>query len=113
MKNQIKEKQFVHNLYINNNFSEDELLDAKSILIDNQTTFYRQDYIGYKLRENAINIWKKELISNGKRSKSELNDEIGNIIIADLENNIDIKNAIIMNVEDSNKEYILSLKNKE
>lgn len=112
MKSQMKERQSVHNLYTNDVFSNDELSDAKSILIDNQTAFYRRDYVGHKLRENAIDFWKQELVKNGKRSKSELNDEIGNMIIADLENNIDIKNAILMNIDDINEGYVPS-KDKE
>ena len=74
--------------------------------MNNLNEFYSFTEIGHKLRENAIDAWKKELVANGKRSKSELNDEVGNMIIADLENNVDIKNAMLMNIEDVNKGYI-------
>ena len=75
--------------------------EAKATLIENQTAFYRRDYIGHKLRECAINIWKDKLVSDGKRSKSELDDETAAMIIADLENDVDIKNAMVMNIEDA------------
>ena len=96
----MKEKQFVHNLSINSGFSEKEILDAKAILISNEKTFYRRDCIGHIARKNAIKAWKDRLVFDGKRSKLELNDENIALIIADLENDIDIKNAMIMNIKD-------------
>ena len=97
----MKEDAFVHSLSIDGGFSEDEIAEAKATLIENQTAFYRRDYIGHKLRECAINIWKDKLVSDGKRSKSELDDETAAMIIADLENDVDIKNAMVMNIEDA------------
>ena len=39
-------------------------------------------------------------MSDGKRSKFELDDKIAAMIVADLENDVDIKNAMVMNIED-------------
>lgn len=96
----MKEKLSVHNLSIESGFSEDELSDAKSILTENLTAFYRRDSIGHAIRENAISKWKDKLMSDGKRSKSDLDCYAKCAIVADLENDIDIKNAIVMNNED-------------
>lgn len=78
-------------------FSQQELENAKAILVDNQTAFYRLNDIGYKLRENAINLWKKEMVNDGKCTKLEIQDNAIASIVADLENAIDIKNAMSLN----------------
>ena len=78
-------------------FTKEELEEAKKLLNDNQTAFYQDNDIGFRIRNCAIEMWKKELINDGKRTKNELQDPIMVEIIADLEDAADIKNAMEMN----------------
>lgn len=80
-------------------FTEDEIKDAQDILNDNISAFYRTDDIGWKLRDNAIEAWKRDLIKCGAYKISDFESFAQKAIIADLENEPEIKNAIVMNHE--------------
>ena len=59
--------------------------------------FYSPHPIAAKIRNDAIDAWKKKLIAEGKRTKEELQDPNIVAIIADLEDATDIQCAIMMN----------------
>ena len=97
----------VDNIYaqrqcIDDNFTEDEIKDAYNVLNNNLTTFYRMDDIGYIARNNAIEIWKNNLIENGQYIKSNINSIEQQLIAADLNSDFEIKTAILMNKNMSN-----------
>ena len=99
MKKMMAEDMFAQDL-CTEDFSEEELEEAKSFLVDNQNIFFSRDPIGYRLRENAIDAWKKTLVADGRRQESELQDNDVVKIIADLEDAEDIRWAMDINEED-------------
>ena len=78
-------------------FSDDEIRDAQAILNDNMHAFFRMDDVGYKIRDCAIQRWEKQLVEDGQYAKDDFASNEQKMIIADLQNDCDVKNAIVMN----------------
>ena len=81
------------------NFTQKELNDAKSLLFHNMHEFYLDTESGHRLRMNAIDVFKKQ-------NSIKTDDSTVLAIEADLANDIDIKNALkieMMHEEDQNK----------
>ena len=73
--------------------------DAKHVLFHNMHEFYLDTESGHKLRMNAIDLFKKQ-------NSIKTNDFTVLAIEADLANDIDVKNALkieMMHEEDQNK----------
>lgn len=72
-------------------FSYEEIQDAVQYLKDRQTEFFRDDYIGEKLRQNTIDNFKK-------MNKIKTNDAYELKIHADLLDDNDVSYAIEKNM---------------
>lgn len=72
-------------------FSDEEIQDAVQYLKDRQTEFFRDDYVGEKLRQNAIDNFKK-------MNKIKTNDAYELKIHADLLDDNDVSYAIEKNM---------------
>ena len=69
------------------NFTQKELNDAKSLLFHNMHEFYLDTESGHKLRMNAIDIFKKQ-------NSIKTDDSTVLAVEADLANDTDVKNAL-------------------
>lgn len=83
-------------------FSEEEIIDAQEILREHLTSFYQMNDIGFKLRNSEIERWKKQLVSDGQYATTDLDTNEKQLIAADLQNDVDIKNALVLNQQYQN-----------
>lgn len=91
----------VHQAYIDK-FSEEEIKDAQEMLREHLASFYQMNDIGFKLRNNEIERQKKQLVSDGQYATTDLDTNEKQLIAADLQNDVDIKNAPVLNQQYQN-----------
>ena len=98
MKNQMTDCIAAQALYIDD-FSEDELNAAKEMLISHESAFLSLDPIGESLRKDVITSWKSQVVADGKTTKADCDSDETLLILADLDDNVDVKNAIMLSLE--------------